>query len=131
MFCQAQTSQKPLFVMAKCDGKLSSTVLSALKDAATASQKYYLISTLDDNGRLDMVQTIHLTCTENKDVTAIASQFGVAKCQTKTVCHSGIDGLSLNVALCNANLSVDCGRALFKAFDDYVNNPLATPPKLQ
>jgi hypothetical protein len=130
MFCQAQTSQKPLFVMAKCDGRLSSIVLSALKDAATVSQKYYLISTLDDNGRLDVVQTIHLTCTENKDVTAIATQFGIAKCQSRTVCHSVIDGLSLNVALCNANLSVDCGRAIFKAFDTYINRPNPAPLKV-
>ena len=126
-FARAQTGQKPLFVMAKCDGKLSSVVLSAFKDAATASQKYYLISTLNDNGRLDVVQTIHLTCTENKDVTAIATQFGIAKCQSTTVCHSVIDGLSLNVALCNANLSVDCGRAIFKAFDTYINRPNPTP----
>lgn len=131
MFCQAQTSQKPLFVMARCDGRLSSIVLSALKDAATASQKYYLISTLDDNGRLDLVQTIHLTCAENKDVTAIATQFGIGKCQSKTVCHSVIDGLSLNVALCNADLSADCGRALFKAFDAYIRRPNPVPLKIE
>jgi hypothetical protein len=40
-----------------------------------------------------------------------------------------IDGESLNVSLCNANLSVDCGRALFKAFDYYIglNRPLKLP----
>lgn len=131
MFCQAQSNQKPLFIRARCDGKLSSIVLTALKDAATASQKYYLISTLNDNGRLDVVQTIHLTCAENNDVTAIASQFGIAKCQSTTVCHSVIDGLSLNVALCNANLSADCGRAIFKAFDAYMNRPNPTPLKVE
>lgn len=123
----AQQAKRPLFILAKCDGKLSSVVLSSLKDAAKASEKYELVLSLNDNERLDLVQTIHLTCAENKDVTAIASQFGIAKCKSTTVCHSAIDGLSLNVALCNANLSVDCGHAIFKAFDTYINRPNPTP----
>lgn len=127
----AETRQKPLFIMAKCDGKLSSVVLSALKDAAAASQEYQLISSLDDNGHLDQVQTIHLTCAENNEVTAVATQFGIAKCQSTTVCHSVVDGLSLNVALCNASLSIGCGRALFKAFDAYINRPSPTPLRLE
>jgi hypothetical protein len=118
---------KPLFIMARCDGKLSTVVFSSLKEAASASQKYRLVSTLDDNGHLDTVQTIHMTCAENNDVTAVATQFGIAKCRSTTVCHSVIDGISLNVALCNANLSADCGRALFKAFDAYINRPNPTP----
>jgi hypothetical protein len=126
----AEEGKRPLFIMAKCDGKLSSVVLSSLKDAAKASEKYEQVSSLNDNGRLDVVQTIHLTCAENKDVTAIATQFGIAKCQSTTVCHSVVDGLSLNVALCNANLSADCGRAIFKAFDAYINRPNPTPLKV-
>jgi hypothetical protein len=124
-FAHAETGQKPLLIRAKCDGKLSSLVLSALRDSA--SQKYQLVPGLDDNGRLDTVQTIYLTCVENNEVTAVATQFGLAKCQSRTVCHSVIDGLSLNVALCNASLSSDCGRALFKAFDAYINRPKQTP----
>jgi hypothetical protein len=73
------------------------------------------------------VQTIHMTCAENSDVTAVATQFGIAKCRSTTICHSVIDGISLNVALCNANLSADCGRALFKVFDAYINRPNPTP----
>jgi hypothetical protein len=131
LFGYAETSPKPLFIKAKCDGKLSSIVLSALREAASASPKYLLVPSLDDNGRLEAVQTIYMTCTENKDVTAIATQFGIAKCQSMGVCHSVIDGLSLNVALCNANLSSDCGRALFKAFDAYANRPNPTPLKIE
>jgi hypothetical protein len=127
----AQTSPKPLFIKAKCDGKLSSTVLSALIDAARASQKYKLVDSLNDNGRLDTVQTIYLTCVENNEVTAIATQFGIAKCLSPTVCHSVIDGLSLNATLCNANLSSDCGRALFKVFEAYINHPNPTPLNLE
>ena len=118
---------KPLFIRAKCDGKLSSVVLSSLKEAASTSPKYQLVPSLDDNGHLDTVQTIYMSCVENNDVTAIATQFGIAKCKSKTVCHSVIDGISLNAALCNANLSADCGRAIFKVFDAYINRPNPTP----
>ena len=31
---------KPLFIRARCDGKLSSVVFSSIKEAASASQKY-------------------------------------------------------------------------------------------
>jgi len=126
----AQTIPKPIFIKAKCDGKLSSTIVPALKDAARTSQKYELVDGLDDNGRLDTVQTIYLTCVENREIIAIATQFGIAKCQSTTVCHSVIDGLSLNAALCPANRSSDCGRALFKVFDAYINRPNPTPLKV-
>lgn len=119
----AQTSPKPLFIRAKCDGKLSSTVLSALKDAARASQKYELVDSLNDDGRLNIVQTIYLTCVENNEVTSIATQFGIARCISPTVCHSVIDGDSLNASLCTARRSSDCGRALFKVFDAYTSRP--------
>jgi hypothetical protein len=131
LLARAETGKKPLFVRAKCDGKLSSVVLSALIDAAKASQKYQLVPSLDDNGRLDTVQTIYLTCRENNEVTAVATQFGIAKCQSTAVCHSVIDGLSLNVALCNASLSSDCGRALFKVFDAYISRPNQAPLKVE
>ncbi|HWW15187.1 MAG TPA: hypothetical protein VN310_11045 [Candidatus Dormibacteraeota bacterium] len=127
----AEMSRKPLFIRAKCDGRLSSTVLSALKEAVRASQEYELVGSLDDNGRLDTVQTIYMTCVENHEVTAIATQFGIAQCKSTTVCHSAIDGLSLNAALCNANLSADCGRALFKTFDAYIRRPNPTPLKIE
>ncbi len=127
----AQTSPKPLFIRAKCDGKLSSTVLSALKDATRASQKYELVDSLNDNGRLDTVQTIYPTCVENNEVTSIATQFGIAKCKSPTVCHSVIDGDSLNASLCTARRSSDCGHALFKVFDAYINRPNPTPLQVE
>lgn len=74
--CLAQTEvtvPAHLFIRARCDGKLSSIVPSALEDAARASGKYDLISSLDDNGRFDKVQTIYMTCAENNDVTAVAT----------------------------------------------------------
>ncbi|MGA8436905.1 MAG: hypothetical protein WB762_08250 [Candidatus Sulfotelmatobacter sp.] len=61
------------------------------------------------------------------EITAVATQFAIAKCRSTTVCHSVIDGVSLNLAWCNANLSPDCGRALSKVFDAYINRPNPTP----
>jgi hypothetical protein len=85
-----------------------------------------LVSSLDDEGKLDLVHTSYMTCAENNDVTAVATEYGVAKCHSSKECGSVADGDSLNVSLCNANLSADCGRALFKAFDYYIglNRPL-------
>jgi hypothetical protein len=102
-------------------------VVSSLKEAITASGKYRLVSSLDDEGILG--HTIYMTCAENNDVTAVASQYGIAKCHSSKECGSINDGDSLNVSLCNANLSADCGRALFKAFDYYIglNRPLKIP----
>jgi len=124
---RANDAAQGLFLKASCDGKLSSVVLSSLKDAIIASQKYRLVSSLDDDGRFDTVQTIYLVCRENNDFTAVATSYGIAKCRTKAQCASVQDGVSLQVALCNANLSADCGRALFKAFQFYLNIPNRPP----
>jgi len=104
-------------------------VLASLKEAISTSGKYRLVSTLDDEGKLDLVHTIHMTCVENNDVSSVATQYGIAKCKSSKECGSIIDGDSLNVSLCNANLSADCGRALFKGFDYYMglNRPLKLP----
>jgi hypothetical protein len=123
----ANDAAQGLFLKTRCEGKLSSVVLSSLKDAIGASQKFRLVSSLDDDGRFDTVQTIYMMCTENNDVTAVATSYGIAECHTKTQCASVQDGASLNVALCNANLSADCGRALFKGFEFYLNVPNRPP----
>jgi len=126
----ADTTQ-PVFLKAasRCDSKLSSVVLASLKEAIGASGKYRLISSLNDEGKLDLVHTIYMACVENSDVSSVATQYGIAKCKSSKECGSIIDGDSLNVSLCNANLSTDCGRALFKGFDYYVslNRPLKLP----
>jgi hypothetical protein len=122
----AADSAQPVFVKARCDKKLSSIVLSTLKDGITASGKYRLVSSLDDEGKLDVIHTVYMVCEENNDVAAVATQYGIARCHSTKECGSVNDGESLNVALCNANLAADCGRALYKALDYYVgmNRPL-------
>ena len=57
----AADSTRPVFVRSRCDKKLSSAVLSSLKDAIAASGKYRLVSSLDDDGKLDVVHTIFMT----------------------------------------------------------------------
>jgi len=84
----ADTTQ-PVFVRARCDKKLSSIVISALKEAITASGKYRLVSSLDDEGKLDLVHTIYMTCAENNDISAVATQYGIGKC------HSSKDAVPL------------------------------------
>ena len=127
----AADGTQPVFVRSasRCANKLSLVVVSSLREAISGSGKYRLISSLDDEGKLDSVHTIYMTCAENNDVSSVATQYGIAKCHSSKECGSIIDGDSLNVSLCNANLSADCGRALFKAFDYYIglNRPLRIP----
>lgn len=127
----AGDERQPVFVKARCEGLKSSIVLSWLTKSVTDSQKYRLVSSLDDNGHFEtIVHTIYMTCTENKDVTAVATSYGIAQCHSRNQCGSVIDGDSINVGLCNANLTPDCGRALFKAFDTYMSIP-NRPLKMQ
>jgi hypothetical protein len=84
----AADSTQPVFIRSRCDKKLSSVVLSSLKDAITASGKYRVVSGLDNDGKLDVVHTIYMRCAENNDVTAVATQYGIAKCHNSKECGS-------------------------------------------
>ena len=48
----ANDAAQGLFLKTRCEGKLSPVVLSSLKDAINASQKFRLVSSLDDDGHL-------------------------------------------------------------------------------
>jgi hypothetical protein len=119
----AGDERQPVFIKARCEGLHSMIVLSWITKSVTDSQKYRLVSSLDDSGNFGTVHTLYMSCTENKDVTAVASTYGIAKCNSSKQCASVIDGESINVALCNLNVSPDCGRQLFKAFDTYQSIP--------
>jgi hypothetical protein len=118
-----------VFIKTTCAGKISSVVLSSLRNEIGASPKYRLTDTLDDNGQMDIVLTIHMKCSERESVTGIASVFGQAKCFSKKDCHLVADGSSLRSDLCDSSAAAECGRELFKAFDDYMSSPLA--PRLK
>jgi hypothetical protein len=126
----AQASPHSVFVKATCNGKLSSVVLSSFIEQIRASQKYQSTANLSDNGRMDVVLHVQMTCAERNNVAAVATVYGAAKCFGPRNCHATMDGSSLRVTLCDPNTTVDCGRALYRSFDDYVSNPLTPPLRL-
>ena len=127
----AEGDPKPLLVNARCDGKISSAVLSSLKEEIRTSTKYQLVPGLDDNGRMDIVLLIYMVCTEHNDVAAVATTYGIGHCFSRTDCRGTVDGSSIKVALCNSSPPAECGRALYKAFDDYSIHPNPAQLKLE
>ncbi len=96
-----------------------------MREGLRTSQKYQLASKLDNGGRMDVVLTIYMSCTERNDVAAVATSYGLAKCYGEKNCHLSVDGHSIKSTLCEAKAATECGRSLFKAFDDYMNSPNA------
>ena len=127
---EAAETARPVFIKTTCDGKITSTVLSKLRDEISASPRYRLVHNLTDEGQMDVVLSIYMNCTERSDVAAIAFAFGQAKCFSSTNCHLAVDGSTIKPALCELNAAAECGRALFKAFDDYMSNPIRAPLRL-
>ena len=120
----AADTPKPVFVKASCLDKISSDVLSSLEEAIRNSQKYRLAHNLGDGDQTGVVLTINVSCTERKNVAAIATVFGAAKCFSSTNCHHTLDGSSIRADLCGADDAAACGQVLLKAFDNYVVNPI-------
>lgn len=127
----ADSPKSSVFIKAACDGKLGSAAVASLKDQFGASQKYHLVPNLSDEGRFGTVSTIAISCTERSDVAAIATTYGKAKCFPGAYCHQAVDGASLKSALCDASSPTDCGRALFRTFDDYASTPNGSQLVLQ
>ena len=121
----AQAADPPkasVFIKAACDAKISTAVLNSLKTEIDASQKYHLVPNLSDEGRMGEVITIGVACSERTEVAAVATTYGKGKCFPGAYCHQAVDGSSLKVALCDFNGIAECGRTLFKAFDDYASH---------
>ena len=119
----AAESPRSVFIHAACDGKISSAVLSSLREEIRASQKYELIADLTDNGKMDVVLTIEMSCTERNDIAAVAIAYGKGKCFGHNNCHGAFDVSSLSANFCDSNAVAECGRTLFKLFDDHTNRP--------
>jgi hypothetical protein len=128
---QAADAPKPVFVRGSCLDKISSDVVSSLKEGIRTSQRYRLARNLGDGDRMGPVLTINVSCTERKDFVAIATVLGAAKCFSAMNCHLAIDGSSIRADLCDANTAAECGKAIFKAFDDYTSNPIKPPLRVQ
>jgi hypothetical protein len=131
LIANAAVPPKSVFVKAACSGKLGSVVLNTFKEELRTSPKYQPISTLDDNGQMDVVIRVQMSCAEHETVTAVATVYGVAKCFGFRDCHVTMDGNSLTVILCDSNAIGDCGRVLFRSFDGYVSSLNTTPLKLE
>src|SRR4029077_19587156 len=106
-FAHTTEKSKPVFVKSVCNGKISSDLLSSLRDEIRSSQKYQLVSSLDDNGRMDLVVEVLMSCAERENVVAVATVYGIAKCSAPKNCHASVDGYSLNVALCASKLATE------------------------
>jgi hypothetical protein len=63
---------------AACDGKLSSSAIASLKEQISTSPKYRVVPNLSDEGRMGVVLTIIIACTERSDVAAVATTYGKA-----------------------------------------------------
>jgi hypothetical protein len=131
LIAKSNDSPKPVFVKATCQGKISSAVLVYFREGIRASQRYQLVPSLSDNGKMDVVLTVDISCTERSDMAAVALVYGKARCLSVKNCHLSIDGSSIRSYLCDSNAATECGSALFKAFDDYMSNPLSPYLKLQ
>lgn len=128
----ADTPKSSVFVKSSCDGKISTELMASLKAEIEGSQKYHSVPNLSDEGRMGEVLTIQIACSERTDVAAIATTFGKGKCFPGAYCHGVVDGSSLKSALCDLSASAECGRTLFKAFDDYVSRMTSpSAPQLQ
>jgi hypothetical protein len=127
-----ENARSSVFVRSACDGKISTAVIASFKTEIEASPKYHSVPNLTDEGRMGEVLTIEVVCSGRPDVVAIATAFGKGKCFPGAYCHGVVDGSSLKASLCNSGLSVDCGQALFKTFDEYVSH-MSSPgaPQLQ
>jgi hypothetical protein len=126
----ARENSKPVFIHAACDGKISLAVLSSFREAIHTSQKYELVPTLDDNGRMDVIVTIYVNCAERNDTAALATIYGIGRCFANENCRTLVDGISIRSNLCDSNGITECGRAIFKTFDDYMSSPLGPPLRL-
>jgi hypothetical protein len=118
----AEENQRSVFVRVQCDGKLASKVHSSFVEAMQTSQKYHLVQSLENEGRLGSVFAIYMVCTERSEFAAVATTYGLGECAPNGKCAVKIDGSSLKLALCDSYAAADCGRALFKRFDEYISN---------
>jgi hypothetical protein len=123
-------NQKSVFIHAACDGKSSSAALASLRQVIRTSQKYQLVHTLDDDGRMGIVLSIYMSCAERNDVIAVATSYGLAKCYGEKNCHLSVDGHSIKSTLCDARSAAECGQMLFQSFDDYMKSPNSSTFKL-
>ena len=112
---------RPVFIAfpkpATCDGKLASVLLSSFKEAISTSQRHELIRDLSDNGKMDTVLIVQMSCEERSNSVSVTSTYGEAKCFGPKNCHAALDPRTGNVLSCDPNGEPICGKELFKEFE--------------
>jgi hypothetical protein len=133
--CHAVETPKHVFVKASCTGKVSSAVIASLREEIRASHGYQLTNSLADDGGIGAVLTVYMTCTDisddqTSDIAAVAAIYGQGRC-VLGACHINSYESTLKSLLCGSNTAAECGRVLFRNFDDYWSGPNSPPLKLQ
>ena len=129
--CFAVGKPRHVFVQAaSCTDTVPSAMLTSLREEIRGSNGYQLATSLADDGDIGAVLTIYLNCTQDGEgrsgVAAIAAIYGQAKCVWDS-CHVTSNELTLRSMICGANVSTECGRALFRDFDNYWSGPNSPP----
>lgn len=83
----------------------------------STSQRYELVPNLSDNGKMDAVLIIQMTCGESRNAVSVGSIYGMAKCFGLKNCHLSLDGHTFNALTCDPNGEAVCGKELFKEFE--------------
>jgi hypothetical protein len=131
----ALNNPKNVFVRASCNGRIASAVVTSFREEIRRSQGYQLASSLSDDAGKGAVLTVYLTCTElnsgpNSGIAAVAAIYGQGRCIAGS-CHVNSYESTLRSVLCGSNTAEDCGRDLFRDFDNYWSGPNSPPLDLR
>lgn len=133
--CHAVETPKHVFIKASCEGKVSSAVIMSFREAIRASNGYQLTKSFLDDGGVGAVLTVYMTCTDisddqASDIAAVAAIYGQSRCVLGS-CRVTSYESTLKSLLCGSNTATECGKALFRDFDEYWSGPNSPPLKLQ
>jgi hypothetical protein len=131
LLSRALERPKNVFIVASCDGNIGSAVVSSLREEIRRSQGYQLATRLDDDAGRGVVLTIYISCTESRGagMAAVAKIYGQGRCVLG--CHVNSYEETLGSLLCSADVAVECGRRIFRDFDDYWSGPDSPPLDLK
>ena len=122
---------KNVFIVASCDGNIGSSIVSSLREEIRRSQGYQLATRLDDDAGRGVVLTIYMSCTESRGagMAAVAKIYGQGRCNFG--CHVNSFEGTLGSLLCSTDVATECGRRIFRDFDDYWSGPDSPPLDLK
>ena len=92
-------------------------MLSSFKEALSASQRHELIRDLSDNGKMDTVLIVQMSCEERNNSVSVTSTYGEAKCFGPKNCHAALARAPGMFFRATRNGEPICGKELFKEFE--------------